>query len=57
VNGIPLALKLGIAAGIGFFLGLIGLKGHGLWCAHPATLVRSARSPRPRPCSPASASC
>ncbi|RYJ02847.1 MAG: NCS2 family permease, partial [Acetobacteraceae bacterium] len=29
VNGIPLSLKLGIAAGIGFFLGLIGLKGMG----------------------------
>ncbi|MBL6080379.1 NCS2 family permease [Belnapia sp. T18] len=39
VNGIPLGLKLGIAAGIGFFLGLIGLKGMGLVVAHPATLV------------------
>ncbi len=39
VNGIPLSLKLGIAAGIGFFLGLIGLKGMGLVVAHPATLV------------------
>ncbi len=39
VNGIPLGLKLGIAAGIGFFLGLIGLKGMGLVAAHPATLV------------------
>ncbi|SDB65990.1 NCS2 family permease [Belnapia rosea] len=39
VNGIPLGLKLGIAAGIGFFLGLIGLEGMGLVTAHPATLV------------------
>ena len=39
VNGIPLSLKLGIAAGIGFFLGLIGLRSMGLVAAHPATLV------------------
>jgi AGZA family xanthine/uracil permease-like MFS transporter len=39
VGGIPLSLKLGIAAGIGFFLGLIGLKNAGLVVAHPATLV------------------
>lgn len=39
VNGIPLSLKFGIAAGIGFFLGLIGLKNMGLVAAHPATLV------------------
>jgi AGZA family xanthine/uracil permease-like MFS transporter len=39
VNGIPISLKLGIAAGIGFFLGLIGLRGMGLVVANPATLV------------------
>jgi AGZA family xanthine/uracil permease-like MFS transporter len=39
VNGIPLSLKLGIAAGIGFFLGLIGLRSMGLVVANPATLV------------------
>src|SRR5918998_644351 len=39
VNGIPLSLKLGIAAGIGFFLGLIGLRAMGLVVANPATLV------------------
>ncbi len=39
VNGIPLSLKFGIAAGVGFFLGLIGLRGMGLVVAHPATLV------------------
>jgi adenine/guanine/hypoxanthine permease len=43
VNGIPLSLKLGIAAGIGFFLGLIGLKTMGLVVAHPATLVGLGR--------------
>jgi adenine/guanine/hypoxanthine permease len=36
INGIPLSLKLGIAAGIGFFLGLIGLRGMGLVTANPA---------------------
>lgn len=39
VNGIPLSLKFGIAAGIGFFLGLIGLRGMGLVVAHQATLL------------------
>jgi AGZA family xanthine/uracil permease-like MFS transporter len=40
VNGIPLSLKLGIAAGIGFFLGLIGLRSMGLVVDDSATLVR-----------------
>ncbi|UFN49747.1 NCS2 family permease [Roseomonas sp. OT10] len=39
INSIPLSLKLGIAAGIGFFLGFIGLQGMGLVVDHPATLV------------------
>lgn len=39
INGIPLSLKLGIAAGIGFFLGLIGLRGMGLIVANEATLL------------------
>lgn len=39
INGIPLSLKLGIAAGMGFFLGLIGLRDMGLVVADPATLV------------------
>ena len=39
IGGIPLSLKLGIAAGIGAFLGLIGLKNLGLVVDHPATLV------------------
>jgi adenine/guanine/hypoxanthine permease len=39
INAIPLSLKLGIGAGIGLFLGLIGLRGMGLVVADPATLV------------------
>jgi adenine/guanine/hypoxanthine permease len=39
VRGIPMGLKLGIAAGIGFFLGLIGLRGMDVVVDHPATLV------------------
>jgi AGZA family xanthine/uracil permease-like MFS transporter len=39
INGIPLSLKLGIGAGIGLFLGLIGLHEMGLITADPATLV------------------
>ncbi len=39
VNGIPIALKLGISAGIGLFIALIGLKGAGLVVDNPATLV------------------
>ncbi|MFC0409337.1 NCS2 family permease [Roseomonas elaeocarpi] len=39
INTIPLSLKLGIAAGIGFFLGLIGLQGMGVVVASPATMV------------------
>jgi AGZA family xanthine/uracil permease-like MFS transporter len=39
INTIPLSLKLGIAAGIGFFLGIIGLQGMGLVVANPATMV------------------
>jgi adenine/guanine/hypoxanthine permease len=39
INAIPLSLKLGIAAGIGLFLAVIGLQGMGLVVAHPATLI------------------
>lgn len=39
VNSIPLSLKLGIGAGIGLFLGLLGLHGMGVVVAKPATLV------------------
>ncbi len=39
INAIPHGLKLAIAAGIGMFLGLIGLKNAGIVVDHPATLV------------------
>lgn len=40
INAIPLSLKLGIGAGIGFFLAIIGLHGAGLIVANPETLVQ-----------------
>lgn len=39
INTIPSDLKYGIAAGIGLFLAIIGLRGAGLVADHPATLV------------------
>ena len=39
VNGMPLALKLGISGGIGLFIALIGLKGAGIVVANQATLI------------------
>ena len=39
INAIPKSLKLAIAAGIGLFLAIIGLKSAGIIAAHPATLV------------------
>ena len=39
INSIPKSLKLAIAAGIGLFLAIIGLKAAGIIAAHPATLV------------------
>ena len=39
VNSMPKSLRLGIGAGIGLFLALIGLKNAGLVVDHPATLV------------------
>ncbi|MBL4613554.1 MAG: NCS2 family permease [Magnetovibrio sp.] len=39
INSIPKSLKLGIGAGIGMFLAIIGLKNAGLVVDHPATLV------------------
>ncbi len=38
-DGIPRALKYGIAGGIGLFLAIIGLKNAGIVVAHPATLI------------------
>jgi adenine/guanine/hypoxanthine permease len=39
INAIPKSLKLAIAAGIGLFLAIIGLKNAGIIAASPATLV------------------
>jgi len=39
IDGIPMSLKLGIGAGIGLFLGLIGLHEMGLVVGNPETLV------------------
>lgn len=39
INAIPRTLKLGISAGIGFFLGIIALSKNGVIVANPATLV------------------
>jgi AGZA family xanthine/uracil permease-like MFS transporter len=39
INAIPMSLKLGIGAGIGLFLGLIGLHEMGIVTGNPATLV------------------
>jgi AGZA family xanthine/uracil permease-like MFS transporter len=39
IDAIPMSLKLGIAAGIGFFLALIGLQNAGTVADHPVTLV------------------
>jgi AGZA family xanthine/uracil permease-like MFS transporter len=40
INAIPFNLKLGIAAGIGFFLALIGLQNAGMVTGDPETLVK-----------------
>src|SRR4029453_13941228 len=39
IDAIPMSLKLGIAAGIGFFLALVALENAGIVAADPATLV------------------
>lgn len=39
INAIPKSLKLAIAAGIGFFLALIGFENAGVVVASPATLI------------------
>jgi AGZA family xanthine/uracil permease-like MFS transporter len=39
INSIPRSLKLGIGAGIGLFLAIIGLRGAGVVVDNPATLV------------------
>jgi AGZA family xanthine/uracil permease-like MFS transporter len=48
IDAIPVSLKLGIAAGIGFFLALIALENAGIVAAHPATLVTLGDLGRPQ---------
>ena len=43
INAIPMSLKLGIGAGIGLFLGLIGLHEMGIVTGNPETLVSLGR--------------
>ena len=47
VNAIPMSLKLGIGAGIGLFLGLIGLHEMGLVTGNPTTLVALGNARQP----------
>ncbi|MFT4199005.1 MAG: NCS2 family permease [Pseudoxanthomonas sp.] len=49
VEGIPPALRSGIAAGIGLFLAFIGLQKAGLVVASPATLVTLGDLHKPEP--------
>ncbi len=48
IDAIPKSLKLAIAAGIGFFLALIGFENAGITVASPATLVAQGALSDPR---------
>jgi AGZA family xanthine/uracil permease-like MFS transporter len=48
IDAIPLSLKLGIAAGIGLFLALIGLQNAGIVADDPVTLVTLGDLSRPQ---------
>jgi AGZA family xanthine/uracil permease-like MFS transporter len=48
INAIPKSLKLAIAAGIGFFLALIGFENAGLIVASPATLIEGSALTDPK---------
>lgn len=48
INAIPKSLKLAIAAGIGFFLALIGLINAGVVIASPATLIQEGHLTDPK---------
>ena len=43
INAIPKSQKMAIAAGIGFFLGIIGLESAGIVVDHPVTLVTAGK--------------
>ena len=49
INSIPLALRSGVAAGIGLFLAIIALKNAGIVVDHPATLVGLGDLGKPAP--------
>lgn len=49
INSIPKSLKLGMAAGIGLFLGIIALSGSQVVVANPATLVSFGDLAQPAP--------
>ena len=48
INAIPKSLKLAIAAGIGFFLALIGFANSGLVVASPATIIQEGILTEPK---------
>jgi AGZA family xanthine/uracil permease-like MFS transporter len=48
IDAIPMSLKLGIAAGIGFFLALIALENAGIVAADPITLVTLGDPSKPQ---------
>jgi AGZA family xanthine/uracil permease-like MFS transporter len=48
IDAIPMSLKLGIAAGIGFFLALVALENAGVVADDPATLVRLGDLSKPQ---------
>ncbi len=49
INSLPAPIKIGIQAGIGFFIAFIGLKGAGVIVAHPATIVSAGNLALPTP--------
>lgn len=48
INALPKSMKLAIAAGIGFFLGLVGLSDAGIVVASPDTLVQAGHLTDPK---------
>lgn len=48
IDAIPMSLKLGIAAGIGFFLGIIALQNAGIIADDPTTLVKLGDLSKPQ---------
>ena len=49
INSVPGNLKLAISAGIGLFLGLLGLQNAGIVAGHPRSLVTLGDMSRPEP--------